>query len=166
MANESITDDIIRDFFQTNELYKNGKVIIEKQSTKTKKIDKLLTNASKSGGGKGYPDFIIQYKENPNLIIVIESKADTKKHKSDTLDKYKDYAVDGVLLYSSFLSKEYDVLAIAVSGEEKNKLQISHFLQLKNTEEAHVIFKDDKLLDLKDYENGYKTDERKFNQDF
>ncbi|MEA3512370.1 MAG: N-6 DNA methylase [Campylobacterota bacterium] len=166
MANESITDDIVRDFFKTNELYKNDKVIIEKQSTKTKKIDKLLINASKSGGGKGYPDFIIQYKENPNLIIVIESKADTKKHKSDTLDKYKDYAVDGVLLYSSFLSKEYDVLAIAVSGEDKNKLKISHFLQLRNTKEAHNIFNDDKLLNLSDYENGYKTDERKFNQDF
>ena len=166
MANESITDDIVRDFFQTNKLYKDNKVIIEKQSTKTKKIDKLLINASKSGGGKGYPDFIIQYKENPNLIIVIESKADTKKHRSDTLDKYKDYAVDGVLLYSSFLSKEYDVLAIAVSGEDENKLKISHFLQLKNTKEAHTIFNDDKLLTLSDYENGYKTDERKFNQDF
>lgn len=53
MANESITDDIIRDFFKTNELYKDDKVIIEKQSTKTKKIDKLLVNASKSGDGKG-----------------------------------------------------------------------------------------------------------------
>lgn len=165
MANESITDDIVRDFFQTNKLYKDDKVIIEKQSTKTKKIDKLLINASKSGGGKGYPDFIIQYKENPNFIIVVESKANTKKHKSDTLDKYKDYAVDGVLLYSSFLSKEYDVLAIAVSGEDEAKLKISHFLQLKNTKEAHTIF-NDKLLTLSDYENGYQTDERKFNQDF
>jgi len=166
MANESITDDIVRDFFKTNELYEKDKVIIEKQSTKTKKIDKLLKNASKNGGGKGYPDFIIQYKENPNLIIVIESKADTKKHKSATLDKYRDYAVDGVLLYSSFLSKEYDVLAIAVSGEDEDKLKISHFLQLKNTKEAHTIFNDDKFLTLSDYENGYKTDERKFNQDF
>ncbi len=166
MANESITDDIIRDFFITNSLYKANKVIIEKQSTKTPKIDKLLKNASKSGGGKGYPDFIIQYKENPNLIIVIESKANIKNHQSKTLDKYKEFAVDGVLLYSSFLSKEYDVLAIAVSGEEKNKLKISHFLQLKNTKEAHKIFNDDKLLDLADYEKGYQTDERKFNQDF
>ncbi len=164
MANESITDDIIRDFFQTNELYKNNQVTMERQSSKNIKIDKLLKNASKNGEGKGYPDFIIQYKENPNFIIVIESKADKKKHKSDLLNKYKDYAVDGVLLYSSFLSKEYDVLAIAVSGEEK--LNISHYLQLKNTKEAHPIFNDDKLLTLLDYENGYKTDERKFNQDF
>lgn len=166
MANESITDDIIRDFFKTNTLYIDNKIIIEKQSTKTKKIDKLLKNASKSGDGKGYPDFIIQYKENPNLIIVIESKANSKNHKSDTLDKYKMYAVDGVLLYSSFLSKEYDVLAIAVSGEDKEKIKVSHYLQLKNTKEAHPIFKEDKLLTLSDYENGYQTNEKKFNQDF
>ncbi|NOZ89941.1 MAG: N-6 DNA methylase [Epsilonproteobacteria bacterium] len=167
MANESITDDLVRDFFKTNQIYKDNKIIIEKQqSTTNKKIDKLLKNASKSGNGKGYPDLIIQYKENPNFIIVIESKADILKHKSDELNKYKDYAVDGVLLYSSFLSKEYDVLAIAVSGQEKNKLKISHFLQLKNTKVAYPIFKDDKLLDLEEYENGYKTDERKFNQDF
>jgi len=167
MANESITDDLVRDFFKTNQIYKNNKIIIEKQqSTTNKKIDKLLKNASKSGNGKGYPDLIIQYKENPNFIIVVECKADILKHKSNTLNKYKDYAVDGVLLYSSFLSKEYDVLAIAVSGEEKDKLKISHFLQLKNTKEAYPIFTDDKLYDLGDYENGYKTDERKFNQDF
>jgi len=166
MVNESITDDLVRDFFKTNQIYKDNKIIIEKQSTTNKKIDKLLKNASKSGDGKGYPDLIIQYKNNPNFIIVIESKANILKHKSDKLDKYKDYAIDGVLLYSSFLSKEYDVLAIAVSGQEKNKLKISHFLQLKNTKEAYPIFKDDKLLDLEDYENGYKTDERKFNQDF
>ncbi|MDQ7067833.1 MAG: hypothetical protein Q9M40_07575 [Sulfurimonas sp.] len=166
MANESITDDIVRDFFKTNQLYKDNKIVIEKQSTKTKKIDKLLLNASKSGGGKGYPDFIIQYKENPNFIIVIESKANTKNHKSATLDRYKDYAVDGVLLYSSFLSKEYDVLAIAVSGEEEDKLKVSHFLQLKNTNVAHPIFNDDKLLTLSDYQTSYQTDERKFNQDF
>ena len=30
MANESITDDILRDFFKTNKLYKDNKVIIEK----------------------------------------------------------------------------------------------------------------------------------------
>ena len=166
MPNESITDDIIRDSFRTSKLYKDSRVIIERQATTTKKIDKLLKNASKCGAGKGYPDMIIQYKDNPNFLIVVESKADVKYHKSSTLDRYKEYAVDGVLLYSSFLSKEYDVLAIAVSGEEKNRLKISHFLQLRNTKEAHNVFKEDKLLSLEEYEKGYQLDERKFNQDF
>lgn len=39
-------------------------------------------------------------------------------------------------------------------------------MQLKNTKESHTIFKDDKLLTLSDYLNGYQNDERKFNQDF
>ena len=166
MANETITDDIISDFFKNDKFFKDEKIIIERQSSKNIKIDKLLKNASKSGNGKGYPDFIIQYKDNPNFIIVIECKANFKNHKSENLDKYKNYAVDGVQLYSSFLSKEYDILAIAVSGEDREKLKISHFLQLKNTKDINPIFNDDKLLNLADYENGYKTDERKFNQDF
>jgi hypothetical protein len=166
MANETITEDLVRDFFIENNLYKENKIIIERQSSKNKKIDKLLKNASKSGYNKGYPDFIIQYKDNMDFIIVIETKANIKFHKSEKLDKYKDFAVDGALLYSSFLSKEYDVLSIGISGEEKEKLKISHYLQLKNTTQAHAIFKDDIILDLEDYLNGYKSDERKFNQDF
>ena len=123
-----------------------------------------MKNASKSGKGKGYPEFIIQYLENPELIIIFECKSEIIKYESSNRDKYKDYAVDGVLLYSSYLSKEFDVLSIAVSGDKGNKV-ISHFLQLKGTNKAHKIFAS-KLLPLKDYLEGYKTDERKFNQDF
>jgi hypothetical protein len=167
MANESITHDIVRDFFINDNLYKDGKIILEReQSLKNPKIDKLLKNASKNGMGKGYPDFLIQYKENPSLLIVIECKAEQKFHKSDTLKNYKDYAVDGVLLYSSFLSKEYDVLSIAISGNEKSNLSISHYMQLKSTDESYSIFKEDNLMSLSNYEAGYKKDERKFIQDF
>ena len=59
------------------------------------------------------------------------------------------------------LSKEFDVIAIAISGETERELKISHYLQLKNTNEAHHIFKDDKFLSISDYLDGYKTDERK-----
>ncbi len=165
MANETITDDIVRDFFQENKIYQDGKIIIERQSTKNKKIDKLLANASKSGCGKGYPDILIQYKENPDLLIVIENKAESKNH-GENKNKHSKYAIDGVLLYSAFLSKEYDVLSIAISGETIESLKVSHFLQLKNTVESYSIFKDDKLLDLEIYQKGFETDERKFNQDF
>lgn len=164
MANESITDDLVNDYFKNDDYSK--KVIIERQASKNLKINKLLKNASKKGTGKGYPDFIIQYKESSDFIIVIECKAEVTKHESKNKNKYSDYAVDGVLLYSSFLSKEYDVLSIAVSGDEKGDLRISHFLQLQNTEESHSIFTDNDFLSLEDYFNGYRTDERKFNQDF
>ncbi|WP_456479496.1 N-6 DNA methylase [Nautilia sp.] len=160
MPNERKTENIIRKHFQ-----KFHNIIMEEQQSDNKKIDKLLKNASKKGNGKGYPEFIITYKNNPNFLIVIECKADITKHKSKSLDKYAEYAVDGALLYASFLSKEYDVLAIAVSGEEENNLEISHFLQLKNTTKVYEVF-DNKLLSPDEYEEGYKKDERKFNQDF
>ncbi len=166
MANERITENFFRKFVLQDESYKNDKIIFEEQSSKDIKIDKLLKNASKSGNGKGYPEFVIQFKENPDFIIVVECKADTKFHESKNKDKYKDFAVDGALLYSSFLSKEFDVLSIAISGEKKSNLKISHFLQLKGTDQYHKIFKDDSFLPLDDYLNGYQTDERKFNQDF
>jgi len=166
MANERITENFFRKFVLQDETYKNNEIIFEEQSSKDIKIDKLLKNASKSGNGKGYPEFVIQFKENPDFIIVVECKADLRFHESQNKDKYKDYAVDGALLYSSFLSKEFDVLSIAISGEQENNFKISHFLQLKGTDQYHKIFNDDSFLPLNDYLNGYQTDERKFNQDF
>ncbi len=58
----------------------------------------------------GSPEFIVTFDEIPDLIIIIECKADTKKHESKNRDKPKDYAVDGVLLYSEYLAKEFDDL--------------------------------------------------------
>lgn len=105
MVNERITEDIVRDILKANkENY--PAIIIEEQKSKNPRIDKLLENASKQGDGVGKPEFIITFDEIPNLIIVIECKADVKKHESKTRSNYKDYAVDGVLLYSSYLSKE------------------------------------------------------------
>mgnify|MGYP006863241677 CR=1 FL=1 len=94
------------------------------------------------------------YKTNPDLIIVVECKAQTTKHESINKDKYSEFAVDGALLYSSYLSKDFDVLSIAVSGENKRELKVSHFLQLKGEKQAIQKF-DDKLLPATDYLNGY-----------
>jgi type I restriction-modification system DNA methylase subunit len=114
----------------------------------------------------GKPEFIITFKkDNPDYIIVIECKSDVTKHESKIKDNYRDYAVDGVLLYSSFISKEYDVLSIAVSGENANNLKISHFLQLKGEKDAKPIF-GCKLLSIENYLNGYITNERKFTQQY
>ena len=165
MANEKITENIVRKHLHGDDLFAAQKIIVEEQSSESPKIAKLLAHASKSGSGKGRPEFIVQYVENLDVVIVIECKAAVSRHESKNRDKYKDYAVDGVLLYASFLSKEYDVIAIAVSGNNSKK-RISHFLQLKGTQEAHDIFSDDQFLSLEDYLNGYKKDERKFSQDF
>jgi len=161
MANERKTEIIVRNHF--NKFLSS--IEMEEQKSDNAKIDKLLKSASKKGSGRGYPEFLITYKTNPDLLIVIECKADVTKHESKTKDKYSDYAVDGVLLYSSYLSKSFDVLAIAVSGETKRNIKVSHFLHLKGERKATEIF-DDKLLSAEDYLNGYLKSPEKFRQDY
>lgn len=161
MANESKTVGIVRSHFeQYSQIIK-----IEEQASDSLKIDKLLKNASKKGLGKGRPDFIITFNKNTDLLIVIECKADITKHESPNRNNYADYAVDGVLLYASFLHKEFDVLAIAVSGENIQNIRISHFLHLKSERKPTVIF-GDKLLPASNYLDGYLKSPEKFRQDY
>ena len=159
--NERKTESIVRKHF---EMF-SDEIILEEQSSDNPKIKKLLSTASKNGLGNGFPEFIIQYKNNPDFIIVIECKADITKHESISKDKYKDFSVDGVLLYSSYLSKDFDVLSIAVSGENNSNKKISHFLQVKGDKKATEIF-GDKLLSTNDYLNGYIKSPEKFRQDY
>lgn len=156
--NERITEDIIYDILKENEKKYSG-ITIEKQKSENKIIDKLLKHASKQGNGIGKPEFIITFKDLPDLVIVIECKADIKKHESKNRDCPKDFAVDGVLLYSEYLAKEFDVISIAVSGQTKAGLKISTFLQLKSKK---PIDKSDKtILTFEDYITLYKKDPEK-----
>lgn len=158
---EIILDNIVRDFF----IEYSDEIIIEQQSSENPIIDKLLKNASKQGEGKGYPDFIIQFKNDSNLLIVIEDKADKNFHESDTRKNYKDYAVDGALLYSKFLSRSFDVIAIAVSGLSTDDLKISHYIQLRDEPTAFKYF-GDKLLSPSSYYSGINSSEEKKRQDY
>nr|AOP19037.1 hypothetical protein [Halimeda discoidea] len=158
---ERKTEIIVRNHF-----YKFLNLIeVEEQKSENLKINKLLKTASKKGSGPGYPEFIITYKANSDFIIVIECKAQIKKHESSNKDQYSEYAVDGVLLYSSYLSKDFDVLSIAVSGINQKNLKVSHFLQLKGKKQAVQKF-GDKLLSVNDYLNGYLKSSEKFQQDY
>lgn len=161
MANERKTEIIVRSHFEKF----NDIIHIEEQASDNAKIDKLLKTASKKGSGKGKPEFIITYNRNADLLIVIECKAETTKHESPNRDKFSEFAVDGALLYASYLSKDFDVLAIAVSGETKQQLRVSHFLHLKNERKATEIFSD-KLLSAQDYLDGYLKSPEKFRQDY
>ncbi|MBI4825346.1 MAG: N-6 DNA methylase [Nitrospirae bacterium] len=159
--NERKTESIVRSHF--------GKfkdiIHFEEQASDNAKINKLLKSASKKGSGKGRPEFLISFFGNSELLIVIECKADNTKHESPTKDKFSEFAVDGVLLYSSYLSKDFDVLAIAVSGQTKQQLKVSHFLQLKGERKAVAIF-GNKLLSANDYLDGYLKSPEKFRQDY
>jgi type I restriction-modification system DNA methylase subunit len=162
-VNERKTEFIVSQHFQ-NDTYK--KVHIEMQKSDIPKINKLLKYASKKGGGVGCPEFIITFKEVPNFLIVVECKAETSRHKSKTLDKYNSYAVDGVLLYSSFLSKEYDVLSIAVSGQTKSELQVSHYLQLTSEDTSTELTLPNKLLPFENYLRAYLESPQKYKHDY
>ena len=166
MANEHKTEALLRKFLKEKGYYDDKDVVVEEQQSANKKLNKLLQNASKSGAGKGYPDFIISCGRYPDLVIVVECKADPRYHESSTLDSYKDYAADGALLYASFLSKEYDVIAIGFSGEKDSLSKISHYLQLCGEKQSYKYFNDGELLDIDSYYNGLMQSNYKFNQDF
>jgi type I restriction-modification system DNA methylase subunit len=162
-VNERKTEKLVSQFLDKN-TYK--KVLVEQQKSDIPKVSKLLKFASKKGGGRGYPEFIITFKEVPNFIIVIECKGDVTKHQSKTLDKYADYAVDGSLLYASFLSKEFDVLSIAVSGQTQRELRVSHYLQLQGEPTSVEMDLGNKLLNYESYLQSYLQSPQKHRQDY
>lgn len=151
--NERITEDIVRDILKANQK-KYPKVTIEEQIPENPRIKKLLKHASKQGLGGGSPEFIVTFDEIPDLVIVIECKADITKHESKKRDNPKDFAVDGVLLYSEYLAKEFNVISIAVSGQ-KSELKISHFLQIQLQPYRDLDTK--KMVSFKDYITIYKV---------
>lgn len=149
MANERITEDIVRQHFKNDAVFRSVK--FEEQKSSNKNIVELLKGKSKSGGtGDGRPEFIISFPSSTNYLIVIECKAQIRNHESKEGNNAKDFAVDGVLHYAKALKKEFNVLAIAVSGESIDELLVSHFYWKKGSENYERL-KDDKLLAIGDY---------------
>ncbi len=147
--NERKTEILVRNQLKKLGYFDNEEIIVEEQKSDNSEITKLLSKASKSGNGAGYPEFIIRHK-NSDVLIVIECKANTKFHESETKDKQKDYAVDGVLHYASFLKEKFHVIAIGVSGTEKNN-RISTYQW--NKTEKRFLFR--KFFELQKYEDYY-----------
>jgi len=131
MTNERKTEAIVRKLLQQNGYVDDKNIVIEEQSSDNPKIDKWLKSASKSGAGKGRPEFIISFLHAPENLVIIECKASVTKHESSDRKQYKDFAVDGAILYASYLKDHFNVMAIAVSGETERELRISHLLWLK-----------------------------------
>ncbi len=98
------------------------------------KIDELLREAggkpkacelddyTKSGIGKAKPEFVITFKQDPSTIVVIECKKLTRNHATNDFNKPHGYAIDGALYYAKYLKSTYNVIAIGVSGTDKNKI--------------------------------------------
>ncbi len=165
MGNEAKTENLVRDALRAKGYTNNTDIIVEEKKSDNPIIDKLLKNASKRGSGAGYPEFIIRSNQFSGFLIVIECKADTLKHASKELNHYAEYAVDGALLYGTYLAKEYDVLAIGVSGEEAINVKVSHYLLIKGAKEK-VPFLGNQILPFQDYYKAYSQSSQKANQDF
>ncbi len=107
---------------------------------------------------KGTPDYTV-VKENSGLIIVIECKPTVDNHMnlSDPKDyrihgcggpaETVKYAVNGALWYASFLKDEYDVIAIAVSGQTKSECRVTSFVFPKGGNYSDVELLEDAHLD-------------------
>lgn len=166
MGNEAKTMNLFRAKLRELGYYDNPDIIVEEQKSDNKAIDKLLRNASKTGIGGGFPDFIIHSRKDPEFVIVVECKADISRHSTISLDSYSNYACDGALLYASFLAKEFDVVAIGFSGELPRLCRVSNFLQIVRDKKAYPYFAEDKVLTFDEYLNGLRQSKYKFNQDF
>lgn len=135
MANERTTENLVRDILRKLNYYDNEDIVVEEQKSHMEEIKKLLKGASKTGkGGIGAPEFIISTPGTPDFLVIIECKANTRNHESTDRSKPKDYAVDGVLHYAGKLSKSFNVIAVAVSGESGSSLKITNFIHPKGAD--------------------------------
>ena len=158
--NEALTERIVRDNFRN---LPEGVTLYEK-TTSNPRINQLLRNASKRGDGPGYPDFLVSDRRH-DFLIVVECKSDPNQHVSDLLDRYSDYAVDGALLYGSYLSRNFDVISIGVSGTNLARARVSHHLHIKQGDSPEPCF-GHKLLPFEDYLTAYLQHPTKLRQDF
>ncbi|SDB81836.1 HsdM family class I SAM-dependent methyltransferase [Shouchella lonarensis] len=133
MSNERITENLVRDYLRKFDYYSpDNDIRVEEQKSEIQSVKKLLKGASKSGkGGIGSPEFIISSVKAPDFLVVIECKAKVQDHESPNRDEPVKYAVDGTLHYAEKLSKEYNVIAVAVSGQTDASLKVSTFIHTK-----------------------------------
>lgn len=132
-VNERKTENLVRDELRRLSYYdKRRETRVEEQKSEIQEVKRLLKSSSKTGGGgKGAPEFIISDPKNADFLIIIECKGDVKKHASKERNDPVSYAVDGVLHYASSLAREFNVIAVAVSGQNKSQMKVSTFLHPK-----------------------------------
>ena len=141
MTSERKTENLVRDELRRLNYYDTESATrVEEQKSEIEAVKRLLKSASKTGrGGKGAPEFIISDAGAPDFIVAIGCKADVKRHESAGRDDPVGYAVDGALHYAGHLAREFNVIAVAVSGQTKSQLKISTFLHPKGASGAKEL---------------------------
>lgn len=154
MSNERITEGVVRNHFMNDPLYDVIKV--EEQRSSVALAKKCLSQASKRGtNNAGFPDFIITFQALPNDVVVIECKANQTFHQSKNGDQPALYALDGIKHYAKFLSNEFNVIGIAVSGTSQ-KLLVSSIYQKRGHTEYSI--EDTQLLSIYSYISKFKNE--------
>jgi type I restriction enzyme M protein len=155
---ERVTENLVRKALQAAHYEEPSfKIVVEEQKSAIEAVQRSLSKASKTGGGgSGAPEFIISHSDNPDFLIVIECKADTKDHESSivpellsgqepledsptAMKRIARFAVDGVLHYARFLKRDFNVIAVAVSGQTKSGLRVSAFIHAKGASHARPL---------------------------
>ena len=156
--NERNTENLVRDALRELDYYNpENSVSVEEQKSVIEAIKKLLKGGSKGlGTGSGCPEFLVSNADTPDFLIVFECKALVTDHESSYIPsilagvpptetpaalakRLQRYAVDGALHYAGQLSKEYNVIAVAVSGEKKKSAVISVYLHSKGAKTAKPL---------------------------
>jgi type I restriction enzyme M protein len=135
MPNERNTENLVRDELRNLNYYdQNNDIRIEEQKSEIEIVKRLLRSASKTGGlGKGAPEFIISSASTPDFLIVIECKGSVRNHESANKDQPVSFAVDGALHYGLKLAKEFNVIAVGVSGQNNSEMKTSSYVITKNS---------------------------------
>lgn len=135
----------------------------------TKKYGKISSRLKMMGGkpdfseiedyssnttGKARPEFIITFNDDKNTILVVECKPKTNMHASKEYNMPKKYAVDGALFYAKHLKEDYNVIAVAVSGNTKDNIKVNTFYWKKGYESPEELKKaKDTILEPLNYLN-------------
>ncbi len=124
------------------------------QGAEEAEIQRCLPSKKSARNGAGKPEFIIRLNGDAADLLVVECKLDKSKHASEkNLDGDSklvpvDYAEDGVIHYMKGLSKEFNVIGLAISGGSL-PLQITTFIVLRGGEVRRL--KNKTILSRHDY---------------
>lgn len=141
---------------------KNGITFYKEDSYKDTENDWLgetFRQASKkqTKRSKGTPDFMV-LKQNAETIVLIETKGSIQDHsRFDNVADYIDngygnsnetqkYGIDGALWYATFLNDRYDVVAIAVSGQNEEQSRVTSFVLPKGKQLCDIEILEDATL--------------------
>jgi len=161
--NESKVDIDLFNYLSNTKKYFNS---WETKKTSNSYVQNVLDTSSKGGTGfRGEPD-LIYINENKKILILVENKDSIGDHESKNRNKPKDFAVDGVIHYTSFFLEEnldkinsslkkhfknWSIIGIAFSGDindEYNHLVTTFIIsdnEIKDIETKEILDEEDYL---------------------